>query len=273
MLTTRTHEPTHPPQTQHSYRVLATLLTLGRGPHATQTIAEHAGLSHPEVRQDLNAMAAAELCTRSTAMPGHYELTVPVVGTDSTWLMHALPTVEAYAHDELRALHQATGQVVLLHSHTLLPPVRLCLDHYSGSRTDFMEQLTADPSAAARLRQAPLAADAPGLIIKAHLNTAPPPSAALQRIRTAGYAITAAALPGWSLLSVPVHATPATHGLWELTGIGVAGAVSLAVPTPDLDPHLTPLLNELWRTALELTPAQDDNRSPRARHPYVRRAA
>lgn len=82
----------------------------------------------------------------------------------------------------------------------------------------------------------------------------------------AGYAISEAALPGWSLLSVPVHAGPASLGLWELTGVGVAGAVSLAVPTPDLDPNLIPWLNELQRTALEFTTVQDGSHAP-----YLRR--
>ncbi|MFF4283189.1 hypothetical protein ACFY0Z_30955 [Streptomyces kronopolitis] len=270
MLTTRTHEP---PKAQHSYQVLATLLTLGRGPHAVQTVADHCGLSNQAVRQELNAMVDAELCTRATTMPGHYELTTPVVGTDSSWLMHALPTVEAYTHDELRALHQNTGHVVLLHSHTLLPPVRLCLDHYKGDRTDFTQQLTAHPDAAARLRQAPLGTDAPGMVIKAHLGTARPTSAALQRIRTAGYATSAAPLPGWTLLSVPIRSTPSALGLWELGTAGVAGAVSLALPTPDPGPHLTALLNELQRTALELEPLPDGIASPRRRYPAVRTAA
>ncbi|MFJ5804256.1 IclR family transcriptional regulator [Streptomyces decoyicus] len=213
------------------------------------------------------AMVEAGLCTVSTALPGHYELAVHVVGTESTWLLHALPTVEAHTHDQLRALHQATGQAVLLHSHTLLPPVRICIDHYCGEGSDFLQQLAAHRTAGTRLRQAPLGADAPGLVIQAHLDPAAPPQAAgLQRIRTAGYATSEAALPGWSLLSVPVHAGPASLGLWELTGTGVAGAVSLAVPTPDLDPRLIPWLNELQRAALEFATVQDGSHAP-----YLRR--
>jgi len=256
MLTTRTPEQKKSSRAQALYQVLATMANLGRGPHSIQALTRHTGLARPAVRHELEGMVEAGLCTVSTAMPGHYELTMRVVGTKSTWLLHALPTVEAYTHDQLRDLHQATGQVVLLHSHTLLPPVRICVDHYHGDRGDFMEQLAAHPTADARLRQAPLGADAPGLVIKAHLDPSTPQHTSLQRIRTAGYAITKAALPGWSLLSVPVHASPASLGLWELTGIGVAGAVSLAVPTPDLDPNLIPWLNQLERAALELAPPE-----------------
>ncbi|MEJ8650674.1 helix-turn-helix domain-containing protein [Streptomyces sp. MS1.AVA.3] len=122
MLTTRTHEQTQPSKPQHLYRVLATLASLGRGPHSLQTLTRHTGLDRQTVREHLAAMVEAGLCTASAALPGHYELAMRVVGTESTWLLHALPTVEAHTHDQLRTLHQATGQVVLLHSHTLLPP-------------------------------------------------------------------------------------------------------------------------------------------------------
>ncbi|MGW7642206.1 hypothetical protein [Streptomyces decoyicus] len=262
MLTTRTHEPSQPRRAEHLYRVLATLASLGRGPHSLKTLTRHTGLDHPTVREQLAAMVEAGLCTASTALPGHYELAMRVVGTESTWLLHALPTIEAHTHDQLRALHQATGQVALLHSHTLLPPVRICVDHYCGEGNDFLQQLAAHPTADTHLRQAPLGADAPGLVIHAHLDPAAPQAASLQRIRTAGYAISEAALPGWSLLSVPVHAGPASLGLWELTGTGVAGAVSLAVPTPDLDPNRIPWLNELQRAALELATVQDGHQAP-----------
>ncbi|MGW9433964.1 hypothetical protein ACWHA1_39365 [Streptomyces decoyicus] len=268
MLTTRTHEQTQLPQPQHLYQVLATLASLGRGPHSLPTLTRHSGLDRQTVREQLAAMVEAGLCTVSAALPGRYALAMRVVGTESTWLLHALPTVEAHTHDQLRALHQATGQVVLLHSHTLLPPVRICVDHYCGDRSNFLQQLAAHPTADTHLRQAPLGADAPGLVIQAHLDPAPPQAAGLQRIRTAGYATSEAALPGWSLLSVPVHAGPASLGLWELTGTGIAGAVSLAVPTPGLDPNLIPWLNELQRTALELATAQDGHQAP-----YWRRVA
>ncbi|MFI1203438.1 hypothetical protein ACH4VR_29075 [Streptomyces sp. NPDC020883] len=268
MLTTHNTTP-QTSQSHQPYQTLKAMLALGRGPHAIKTIADHAKLDRETIRQELNAMVEAGLCTRSTAMPGHFELTVPVVGTDSMWLLHALPTVDPYIRDQLRTLHQATGHVVLMHGHTLLPPVRLALDHYSGTRTDFLEQLDSHPTAAGRLRQAPLGVDAPGLVIKAHLDRSSPATSELQRIRTAGFAISEAPLPGWSLLSVPVHASPQSLGLWELTGIGVAGALSLVVPTPDLDPHLHTLLNELDRIALYLAPS--DSGSCHA--PYVRHAA
>lgn len=258
MLTTCTQPSTPQPRSQHPYQVLTTLFTLGPGPHSLKTIADHSGLGHDVIREELSAMAGAGLCTRSATKPPTYELASPTASA-STWLLHALPSIETVLHlrGELRALHQETGQAVLMHSHTMLPRIRLCLDYYIGDRLDFLQQVSAHPDAAAILRQAPLTEDAPGQVIMAHLDRMSPGSLELRRIRQNGYAISAAPLPGWSLLSVPVHST-AERGLWELTGAVVAGAVTLAVPTADLGPrNLVSWLNALHRTALELTPSQE----------------
>lgn len=262
MLSTRPPQASNQHQAHHTYQVLTALVILGAGPHTLKTIADHSGLNRGVLHKELGAMVDAGLCVNSGNKLPTYELTGQATRVASVWLLHALPTVETTLHlkEELRALHEATGQAILMHSHIMLPPIRLCLDYFIGQRHDFLQQLSATPDAAEKLRQAPLADDAPGLVIMAHLPTTPPGSPDLRRIRQSGYATSASPLPGWSLLSVPVLSTPEL-GLWELSGSVVAGAVTLAVPTHDLGPStLTSWLNELQRTALYLAPSYQDYR-------------
>lgn len=265
MLTTRP-PATNQHRLQHTYQVLTTMVTLGPGPHSMKTIAEHSGLAREVIGEELAAMQDAGVCVGSGDRLMSYELTGPAARVASGWLLHALPDVDTTLQlkEELRALHESTGQAVLMHGHTMLPPIRLCLDYFVGQRHDFLQQLSANPEAAAALRRAPLADDAPGLAIMAHLATTPPGSPQLRRIRQNGYATSASPLPGWSLLSVPILSTPEL-GMWELTGSAVAGAVTLAVPTPDLGPsNLTHWLNELQHTALYLAPSYHDYAAPSA---------
>ncbi|MGW9047665.1 hypothetical protein ACWGQL_34720 [Streptomyces lydicus] len=149
----------------------------------------------------------------------------------------------------LRELHEATGQPVLLHAYVRLPtPTRLCVDFCSDNAPGFREQLTTHPDAAGRLRQDPLGTDAPSKVIRAHLAPARPVATELECVRERGYALTAAPLPGWSLLSVPVHRAAVELELPEDGGPRHVGALSLVTRTPDSDTAL-----HSWLTALQLS--------------------
>lgn len=236
------------------YRPLVAMLTRGRGPHPIPLLGEVTGLPRPQVRGYLRAMAQVGLCMPTSGMPGHYELTVPVVGSDVNWLLHSFPGAAAGDRDLLGELHQATGQVVLVHSHMLYPaPVRLWVDYWCGDADGFLRQLAAHPTAAGRLSQAPLDADAPGEVISAYLDSTQPLSAELEAIRTRGYKVGPAPLAGWSFVSVPIHIAPEDLGRPEYSIPKIAGAVSLLARTPDVEPSLLPWLTALQDTARSLS--------------------
>ncbi|MFI1621855.1 hypothetical protein ACH4VT_33595 [Streptomyces lydicus] len=266
--------PEPPPDVLRALQTLKALLQ-GRGPHALAQLCRRTRFGRPEVRGHLAAMEQAGLCT--SQMRGHWELTVPL-GARSSWLTHGLPGAPPGApagdRDRLRDLHEATGHVVLLHSHLHLPtPVRLCVDSWRGHLDEAVtRQLDAHPSAAGRLLQAPLDEDAPGLVIQANLDSAiRPTSVRLQRIRDLGHALTDAPLPGWSLLSVPVYTGAVSLGLPETSGPRIAGALSLMAPTPDTDTtaQWLPALQHTAR-ALANTPGMTGEHPAR---PHLRVAA
>ncbi|MFJ1874233.1 IclR family transcriptional regulator [Streptomyces chartreusis] len=235
------------PEALRSYHVFKTLLEMGPGPHPMRRIVERTGLPRGVVRRRLNAMREAGLCCPTPEFPGHHELTTAVLGADSQHLLHALPGVQSRSRQYLSALQQQTGQIVFMHGHMLLDsPVRLCVECRGDSRPDFARDLAAHPTAAGRLRQAPLAADAPGLVILAHLDDNVSLSSQLRTIRALGYAISGSPLPGWSFVSVPVHAGPEIVGLEGLLGgARVVGAVSLLARTDDLERHVEAWLSPL----------------------------
>ncbi|MGW1363048.1 hypothetical protein ACWCQP_37270 [Streptomyces chartreusis] len=236
------------PEALRSYHVFKTLLGMGPGPHPMRRIVERTGLPRGVVRRRLNAMREAGLCCPTPGHPGHHELTTAVWGADGERLLHALPGVQARSRRYLTALQQQTGQIVFMHGHMLLDsPVRLCVECRGDSRPDFARELAAHPTAAGRLRQAPLAADAPGLAVLAHLDDTMPLSGELQTIRALGYATGPSPLPGWSFVSVPMHAVPGTVGLEGVVGgARVVGAVSLLARTGDLERHVDAWLSPLW---------------------------
>ncbi|MGW6795665.1 hypothetical protein [Streptomyces chartreusis] len=252
------------PEALRSYHVFKTLLGMGPGPHPMRRIVEQTGLPRGVVRRRLNAMREAGLCCPTPGHPGHHELTTAVWGADGERLLHALPGVQARSRRYLTALQQQTGQIVFMHGHMLLDsPVRLCVECRGDSRPDFARELAAHPTAAGRLRQAPLSADAPGLAILAHLDDTRPLPGDLQTIRTHGHATSPSALPGWSFLSVPLHAAPATTGPEGAAGSArVVGAVSLLARISDLERHidawLPPLRHGVRSLPAPATRPEDD---------------
>ncbi|MFD9562224.1 hypothetical protein [Streptomyces sp. NPDC059994] len=236
------------PEAARSYRVFKAMLELGPGPQPMSRIVHRTGMDRGVVRRRLAAMREAGLCALSPGSPGHYELTTAVLGTDEARLLHAVPGVQARSRRYLAALQQQTGQIVFLHGLMLLDsPVRLCVEYCSGARADFTEELAAHPTAAGRLRQAPLAADAPGLVMLAHLDETVALSGQLQQIRSRGYVSSPSALPGWDFVSVPVHAVPGMPGLEGLLGgARLVGAVSLMARSRDLERHIDAWLSPLW---------------------------
>ncbi|MFF7415402.1 IclR family transcriptional regulator [Streptomyces lydicus] len=260
-----------PPEALNPYKPLAAMLHRGPGPHGLSDLAARTGLPRLELRGHLAAMTKAGLCTATPGMPGYYELAMPAPADDASWLVHALPGTPDTHADPLRELHRSTGQPVLLHSHILLPTaLRLCVDFQADEAPDFLQQMATHPNAAGRLKQARLDADAPGLVIRAHLDTFQPATAELQRVRTHGYAVTAAPLPGWSLLSVPVHRPPEDLGLLEYARPPIAGALSLVVRTPDLDAHHLPWLTALHHGSRSLSHTMQP--TPAATRPVLRAA-
>ncbi|MCZ1012080.1 helix-turn-helix domain-containing protein [Streptomyces lydicus] len=242
------------PADLNPYRPLAAMLTRGPGPHSLPDLVERTGLPRPELRRYLTAMTQTGLCAAVRGMPGHYELAARVTADDTSWLVHSLPAAPAEERNHVRELHEATGQVALMHGHVLLPvPLRIWVDVWGAEASGFLKQLTAHPDAAGRLRQAPLDIDAPGLVIRAHLDPFQPTSDELQSVRAKGYAVTAAPLPGWSLLSVPVHHAPEQVGLPDYGRHQIAGALSLVVPTQDLDAHFAQWLAALQHSARSLS--------------------
>lgn len=235
------------------YKPLAAMIARGPGPHSVPDLVERTGLPRPELRLYLKAMTQTGLCAATPGMPGHFELIVPFAGDGASWLVHALPSAPPEERNHVRELHEATGQIALMHGHVLLPvPLRILVDIWGGEASSFLKQLTTHPDAAGRLNQAALDVDAPGLVIRAHLDPFQPTSDELQRIRASGYAVTAAPLPGWSLLSVPVHRAPEQLRLPEYSRDLIAGALSLVVRTTDLDAHLSQWLPALQHSARAL---------------------
>lgn len=101
------------------------------------------------------------------------------------------------------------GEVGLMRGDMLIDlPVRVDVEYRAVSSTDFAEKLGAHSTAAGRLRQAPLAADAPGVVIPAYLAERFALSGQLRRVRTLVQATPPSALPGWTSVSVPVQAVP-----------------------------------------------------------------
>lgn len=257
------------PEALRSYQVFKAMLGMGPGPHAMRKIVEESGLPRGAVRRRLDAMREAGLCSPSPGRPGHHELTTAVLKADRQRLLHALPGIQLRSRRYLTALQEQTGQVVFMHGHMLLEsPVRLCVEYFCDERPDFARELAAHPTAAGRLRQAPLAADAPGLVILAHLDDTIPLSGQLQTIRTLGYATSDSSLPGWSFVSVPVRAVPGSIGLEGLVGgTRVVGAVSLLARTHDLDRHVDAWLAPLWHGGRSLPPSMPRHEGDISRTP------
>ncbi|MEU5239747.1 hypothetical protein ACH4UR_25165 [Streptomyces lydicus] len=243
-----------PPEAVNPYKPLVAMLHRGPGPHGLADLAARTGLTPLELRSHLAAMTKAGLCTATPGMHGHYELSVPTPADDAGGLVHALPGAADAHADPLRELHRSTGQPALMHSHILLPtPLRLCVDFHADVAPAFLQQLATHPDAAGRLKQGRLDADAPGMVIRAHLDPFEPANAELQQVRARGYAATAAPLPGWSLLSVPVHRAPEDLALPDYGRPLIAGALSLVVRTPDLEPNLRSWLTALQHSARSLS--------------------
>lgn len=235
------------------FTVLATMVDLGRGPHPLQRIVEESGVPRRAARAALDQLAEARLCKPTAGMPGHFEACVQPVEPSSRRRMQALPGVHSDYRDDLRTLQQRTGHVAVLHGYLALPALRICTDLCIGDRSDFEQQIKADPAAAENLSRAPLTVDAAGKVIGAHLESSPQ-SIELQRIRSHGYALTPAPLAGWHLLSVPVYVPHGDRPTILSSGHAVAGAVSLLVSGP-IDPHggvPAPWLDELWHAAEQL---------------------
>ncbi|PNE43461.1 hypothetical protein [Streptomyces noursei] len=251
------------------FAVLATMVDLGRGPHPLQRIVEESGIPRRTTRAALDQLIEAQLCKATTGMPSHYETGVQAVEATSRGLTQALPGVHTGYRDDLRTLQQRTGHVALLHGYLTIPSLRICTDLCAGDRRDFEQQVKANPAAAERLSKAPLHEDAAGKVIAAHLQS--PHSIELQRIRHHGYALTAAPLAGWTLLSVPVYARGGEGPTSLQRGYTVAGAVSLLVSGP-IDPNGVPAqwLDELWNTATQLEQSAPDQAA--THHTHVRRA-
>ncbi|MER5890313.1 hypothetical protein ABT160_41345 [Streptomyces sp. NPDC001941] len=209
--------------------VLHALLQLGAGAHKTSEIAGRTGMDEDEVRRRLLQLVRAKMCYRPSF--GYWELhPAPAIAPADSAVVSPTTTPLLDAAVLLQALHRHTQQAVLLHTHSPITGERLCIGAAGLHTPDLRRQLASTPKAAARLRQAPLDSDAPGLVMLANLAAQDAPLREdLRQIRSAQVALTKAPLPGWSLSSVAVRRLP---GAPAIPGAEprVVAAVSILAP-------------------------------------------
>ncbi|WP_333774180.1 hypothetical protein [Streptomyces sp. IBSBF 3136] len=130
----------------------------------------------------------------------------------------------------LTGIHNRTGQVVLLHTHSPVTGERLCIAAVGAQDVSFRRELAFTPEAVDRLRRAPLDSDVPGLAMLANLAGHDAPLREdLRQIRSAQVAITESPLPGWILISVPVRRLP---GAPAVPGAEPRVVASVSILTP-----------------------------------------
>ena len=193
----------------------------GVGSHSLQEIADYTGLAKPTICRVLVICTAAGLATRVER--GRYALS----DSEATSPMTDSPEM----HPLLSALHETTRYPVLVFVPAVLPGVtqkRILVSHQFGDNRRQLLQAPRDRQEA--LMQAPLDADAAGLVILAALDQSPTPTLQTQRIRERGYASTPSALVGLSLLAAPVI-LPCADGT---PAIQAVAALALLVPDGDL---------------------------------------
>ncbi|MFI7322766.1 hypothetical protein [Streptomyces venezuelae] len=229
--------------------VLHVLLRMGPGPHKCRDIAARTPLDTRQTQRALRHLYDARLCDRPRH--GYWQIRPTSAAlTGATGLVHPVPTTTPLLDIALllEHLHHHTQQAVLLHTHSPLTSERLCIAAAGTNNPTLSRDLAHTPHAADRMRQAPLDSDAPGLTILANLTGHKAPLRAdLHQIRAAQTALTLSPLPGWTLVSVPLHRLPGAE-------TPVAAAVSIL--TPDHAPGAPlvtygKLLRNAIRNALE----------------------
>ncbi|WP_409235718.1 hypothetical protein [Streptomyces sp. PA5.6] len=207
--------------------VLHALLRMGSGPHKYRDIVAHTTLGAKQTQRALRHLYDAQLCDRPRH--GYWQIRPTVAAlTGESGLVQATTTPLLDIALLLAHLHCHTRQAVLLHTHSPLTSERLCIAAAGTSNPTLSRDLAHTPHAADRLRQAPLDADAPGLTILAHLTGHKAPLRAdLHQIRAAQVALSLSPLPGWTLVSVPLH---------QLPGAGTHVCAAVSILTPDRAP-------------------------------------
>jgi hypothetical protein len=176
--------------------------------------------------------------------------------TSAPGLVHPTAPPLLDASHLLGELHRRTGQVVLLHTYSPVTAQRVCIAAAGTHNEQFLNALARTPTAIARLRQAPLDSDAPGLVILANLGPQTRGQREdLRQIRAARLAETPSPLPHWHLVAVSLrHAlgTPLSPGAEP----HVNAAVSILAPQWSAGAHVVaygPLLQSTVR-AISQTP-------------------
>ncbi|MFD6465233.1 hypothetical protein [Streptomyces goshikiensis] len=235
------------------FAVLTALLSLGPGAHKFSTIAARTAMRDEAVRRRLEQLVVAGLATRTRR--GYYELSETTTAISrASGLLHPSATPLLDAQRLLDTLHHRTDQVVLLHTYAPLTGERLCIGAAGATSLSFRRELALASGAVDELRQAPLDLDAPGLVMLANLVPSDSPIREdLRRIRSMQMAHSLAAIPGWSLVSVPLQRLP---GAPAIPGAepGVVASVSVLAPEHSHGAHLVAyrrLMHNTVRAATE----------------------
>lgn len=216
-----------------AYSVLQSLRSLGPGAHPLHRIISAARLSRSTVQRRLTEMIRADLCRELPGTRGYYELTLESTGSLADTLEGLVPLLPQVER-ELTDLQKHLGHPVVLHGKLPGTPLsRLCVAYREGQSRALTHALNANFKARARLRLAPLDADAPGWVIAAA--EAEPPTRPDLPSSPPAFARSSAPLPDWDLLSMAV-----------IRGDRVVGAVSVMAPSESMQAGQC-----IYRTALD----------------------
>ncbi|MGI5254116.1 helix-turn-helix domain-containing protein [Actinacidiphila glaucinigra] len=195
-------------------RTLAVLDALSEpGPHPLAEIAARAGLPAPTTHRYLQALIREGQVRQCDYPRGYYARLADPVRTGTVQPLEELPlripgrTSQAI-RAELVSLQATTGQMALLYSLVGVSMVRMCTDRVPGPHVAAL--FAAPPPQQQALWQAPLNADASGLVIRACLEDQPSPR--MRIVREQGYAVGPSPLDGWHALAAPLWCGPAVVG-------------------------------------------------------------
>ncbi|MFD0501482.1 IclR family transcriptional regulator [Streptomyces rhizosphaericus] len=201
------------------FKVYQAVEELGPGVHPMWRIIEGTRYRKSTVHRILNSGVRAEAFVHPRQ--GHYGMARGKLADPADQLASLAVAEDGALQREAALLQRQTAQVVMVFTAVLVGTTsfRLCLHSNMAKRVDFQAALARCTSHARdRLTNAPLHADAAGLVVQAYLDDIPA-SSYTQEIRREGHALTPAPVPGWEMLAAPLFRGRAVTGAIAVLGL------------------------------------------------------